>query len=269
MIIKWNLTSELNKYKNGDIIVLSIGKSGRTWLRVLINKYLSLHYNIPFTFDLSGLHNFNRSIPAIYYSHEIWIHYSDATLLQYIFGKYVIPDSLFNKKKILLLSRDPRDIVISLYFQKTKRARKRLNIDITNFIRHKKYGIYNIVKVLNIWNKRLNGHPEYLLTRYEDLKQDTLKELIYILSFMGIKEVDINKAKDAVVFSEFNNMRRMENRGEFITRKLRPTNSADPDTYKVREGKVGGYMIHCLEEDQRYLSDALKKLNTRYKYIPI
>lgn len=254
----------MSQYKNADVIVLSVGKSGRTWLRVLINKYLSLHYNIPF--DLDDLHKYNESIPSIVYSHEIWIHYSDATWLQYILGKYVIPDRILYEKKIILLGRDPRDIVISLYYQKTKRSRKKINSDISSFIRHKKYGINNIIKVLNLWGKRLKEHPACLLIRYEDLKKDALNELLKILDFFGIKEIDMEKAREAVMFSDFDNMKRMEERGDFNSPKLRPANISDPNSFKVREGKVGGYKVHCTEADQRFLTESLKNLTDYFNH---
>ncbi|MEW6066684.1 MAG: sulfotransferase domain-containing protein [Nitrospirota bacterium] len=264
MIIQWNLTQSLSQYRKADVIILSIGKSGRTWLRVLVNKYLSLHYNIPF--ELSDLHKYNEIIPSIIYSHEIWLHYSEATWFQYIFGKYVIPNKILHSKKIILLCRDPRDVVVSLYHQKTRRSRKKIKTDIHSFIKHKKYGIYNIIKVLTIWHERLKNHPSLLLIRYEDIKEDALGNLLKILEFLGIKDIDMKKAVEAVSFSDFDNMKLMEASGDFRNSKLLPADPSDPNSFKVREGKVGGYVLHCSEADQRYLTDALNNLADYFGY---
>ncbi len=90
-------------------------------------------------------------------------------MVQRVLGKYVIPDKILSKKKIILHVCDPRDIVVSLYFHKKKRARKKVQYTMTEFIRHKKFGIKNIIFVMNLWYRRLKEHPAYLLTRYEDL----------------------------------------------------------------------------------------------------
>lgn len=264
MIIKWNLTKTLRKYKEADVLVLSIGKSGRTWLRVLINKYLSLQYCIPF--GLGDLSKHNTNIPSIVYSHEIWLHLTDASWIQRIFGEYVIPDNILFNKKIILLSRDPRDIVVSLYYQKTRRSNKKIACEISEFIKHKQYGIHNIVNVLNIWHQRLQKHPKCLLIRYEDMRQDILVELIKVLDFIGIENIDIDVIKEAIAFADFDNMKKLEGKGEFKSSILMPTNPSDPNSFKVREGKVGGYIRHFSESDLQYLNNAMMMLVDYYRY---
>jgi hypothetical protein len=264
MIVNWNVTGELQEYKNADIVVLSIGKSGRTWLRVLINKYLSFHYDVPF--GLNDLNTLNSNIPSIAYSHEAWMHFSEATWSQRAAGKYIIPDRILSRKRIVLHARDPRDVVVSLYYHKTKRARKKVQCTMGDFIRHKKFGIQNIIFVMNLWHKRLKNHPACLLTHYEDFKQNSLSELTRVIEFIGIKGIDKQKAGEAVAFGAFTNMKRMEAQGEFGSSILRPADASDPDSFKVREGKVGGYLQHFNEADLRYLDNALNKLDAYYMY---
>ncbi|MBS1232425.1 MAG: hypothetical protein H6R42_79 [Nitrospirae bacterium] len=264
MIIKWNVTSGLNKYKTSDVLILSVGKSGRTWLRVLLNKYLSLHYNVPF--ELCDLRKFNKKIPSLLFSHELWLHFSDASWIQRILGKYIIPDNILVKKKIILLSRDPRDIVVSLYYQKTKRSKKKIACDMKEFIKHKRYGIRTVVNVMNIWHRRLNKHPQCLLIRYEDMKRDAPGELMRLLIFLGIENINIDSVREAVAFADFDNMKRMELKGEFHSRVLMPSDPSDPNSFKVREGKVGGYIRHFCESDSQYLDDAVKMLAQHYRY---
>ncbi len=264
MMPKWNLTGELDKYINADIVILSIGKSGRTWLRVLINKYLSLYYDIPF--GLGNLNSINSKIPSIVYSHEAWLHFSEANWVQRVLGKYVIPDKVLSKKKIILHVRDPRDIVVSLYFHKTKRAKKKVQYTMTEFIRHRKFGIKNIIFVMNLWHRRLKEHPAYLLTRYEDFRRDPLSELIRLLEFIELQQVDRQKAIEAVKFADFENMKNMEAQGRFGSSILSPADILDPNSFKVREGKVGGYLKHFGEADLRYLDNAMKELNNFFMY---
>lgn len=265
IMITWNLTKDRHKYDRFNILVLSI-KSGRTWFRVLLNKYLSLHYSVPF--ETTNLTKYNETIPSIGYTHEMWKHYSMANLSQYISGKFIIPKNVLMRKKIILLCRDPRDTVVSLYFQKSKRSRNRVVCDISTFIRHRRFGIRSIVNVMNKWYERLKEHPDCLVLSYEELRADTLGTLIKVLRFVGVTDVNIPFAKEAVEFARFENMKAMEARGDFNKRHLQPGDPTDPDSFKVREGKVGGYKRYFSKEDLEYINDAMTYLDVSYGYKP-
>ena len=114
----------LRKLRKADILVLSVAKSGRTWFRVLLNKYFSLKHDIPFTVD--DMSASSKHVPGIAYTHELWLHNIDSTFWERLTGKHLIPDSLIFKHKLLVLYRDPRDVIVSFFFQVTKRV-------VTNF----------------------------------------------------------------------------------------------------------------------------------------
>jgi uncharacterized FAD-dependent dehydrogenase len=46
--VPWNVSKKRNRYRDADALVISLGKSGRTWLRMVLHKTLSLHFQIPF-----------------------------------------------------------------------------------------------------------------------------------------------------------------------------------------------------------------------------
>lgn len=264
MIIRWNVADNTKKFRDADVFVLSIGKSGRTWLRVLLNKYLSLRYDLPFNLDNMSIQN--KDLPSIRYTHEMWRTYSHVSVIERILGKYVIPDSIIFTKKVIVLYRDPRDVVVSLYFQATKRSSQKLKCDMSDFIRDKKYGIHNIIRVMNIWKMRFKNHPECFWLGYEALKKDTTGELLKLLAFISIGEIEMQTVEDAVEFSRFENMKRMEASGAFDKSILKPHDPSDPDSFKVRAGKVGGYKSHFNDEDLGYLEDAMKRLDKFFGY---
>lgn len=266
MIVTWNLTKLGKKHAGVDALVLSIGKSGRTWLRVLLNKYISLHYVVPF--DTGDLSKYHEAIPSIGYSHELWTHFSAGNLSQRIRGKFIIPEKLLLGKKVVLLYRDPRDVAVSLYFQKTRRSENRLDCTISTFIRDRKFGINNIIKVMNVWHERLLGHPQCLWLSYEQMRSDTLGSLIRVLEFLGINNPDSELAKEAIDFAKFENMKAMEARGDFKKKSLQPGNPEDSDSFKVREGKVGGYKRHFSEADLKLIDTAMFDLDVFYGYKP-
>lgn len=265
MYINWNLSEKrLVKLRNLDVIILSVGKSGRTWLRVLLNKYLSLHYNV--SFDLGQLYESNPNIPNIAYSHEMWIHYSDARWLHRLTGRHIIPDSILRQKKVVLLYRDPRDVVVSLYFQKTLRSDNKISCSISDFIRHKQYGIDRIIKVLNIWAERLKDHPDCQRVSYESMKINVRSELYKLLEFIGINDINESHLDEAIEFASFNNMKKMEQKDSFNNKILKPTDPDNPDSFKVRKGKVGEYVSYFDNEDLAYLNTAINALNSSYGY---
>ena len=116
-MIIWNLTKNRNKFLKDDILVLSI-KSGRTWFRVLLNKYLSMHYGVPF--DACNPTKYHEAIPSIGFTHEMWKHFSTAGLSQRIRGKYLIPNKIAFARKVILLCRDPRILSFPFFFRRQR-----------------------------------------------------------------------------------------------------------------------------------------------------
>jgi len=264
MIVRWNLTGRRDRHRERHTLILSIGKSGRTWLRVLLNKFLSLRYNVPF--ELGNLSKYSVDVPSIGYDHELWKHLSVATAADRLRGKYLIPSGTLFSKKVILLSRDPRDVVVSLYFQMTKRSNNKITSSLGDFLRHRKFGIRNIIRVMNVWRRRLKDHPHCLWLSYEDMRSDTAGELARIVDFIGIKDADAEQIKEAVDFASFENMKKMETCGEFQKQSLRPGDPADADSFKVREGRVGGYKRHFSEQDLEYIKQSMRSLDEFYGY---
>jgi hypothetical protein len=91
-------------------------------------------------------------------------------------------------------------------------------------------------------------------------------ELSRIVDFIGIRDVSGAMIQEAVDFSRFENMKKMEARGEFQKKSLRPGDPEDADSFKVREGKVGGYMRHFSEQDLEYIRQAMESLDKFYGY---
>jgi hypothetical protein len=254
-------------FREADVLVFSIAKSGRTWLRLLVNKYISLRHGIPL--DLEDMGRDRADVPSIVYTHEIWNHITLATPKQYFTGKYLLTDGLVRKKKVLFLYRDPRDTVISLFFEATKRNRKtrdRLDLNIGEFIRDPRFGIESVIDVMNRWDRRFSDHPHAARLSYEDLHADTESELARALDFMGFAPHDPALVKEAVEFARFENMKRMEKNNVFDHHKLRAVDPSDPDSYKVREGKVGGHVKHLEGGDLAYVNAALSKLAPSFPY---
>jgi hypothetical protein len=228
---------DYGKLQRADFVVVSSGKSGRTWLRVLISRFFQARLGLPdgifFTHD-NNLKHFtgNRDSKADYYD-----------------------------KKVILLVRDPCDTAVSHFFHwkfRRRQAEKVLNpytiengeISIFDFVMTQGPGLRGITRFLNAWARELPKFEQLLVVRYEDLRAEPEPTLGQILRFMGQEPTD-SELEDAVAFASFENMRRMEAQEAFASsgNRLKPADKEDPRTYKVRRGKVSGYRDY-LTEDQ-------------------
>jgi hypothetical protein len=239
--------NEQRKFRKADIVVVSFPKSGRTWLRVLLGKLLSERYGKQFTIELEELADENT--PCIYMTHD------EADKPNKPLSKN---KRKYWNKKVLFLVRDPRDVVISYYFQQTKRTKSPVTMDIPSFIRDPRYGIDRIVSLMNIWAENRHVPQDFLLVKYEDLRRDPVRELRNIMEFMGIKGVEEKLLREAVSFASFENMRQMERNNALQNGRLKTKDPNDPEAYKVRRGKVGGYVDYLSEDDLEYLNSRIR-----------
>ncbi len=219
-----NFSSRARELSGGDAIILSIPKSGRTWLRAFLCAYFCKRFGLEFTlrpgrYALPGL-------PRIVFSHDLFEHRTKGDRWDRVRGKYLVPRRELKRAKIILLARDPRDCFVSLYLQLTRRD------------------------------------PNAPVK----LKQKTVSEMLRDEKFgMGAKP-DGTIFQDALEFSRFENMQKLEAAGAFDSKILHPGDVRDPESFKVRRGKIGGYREYLSAEDQKYAADELMKLDPRFGY---
>ena len=259
---RWNLTKRVQKSIDADVIIISIGKSGRTWLRILLKHYFSSTENTNNEIK-DAKKNISKN-PDIYFTHELWEHRTKANIFNKVVGKYLIPNKILDGKKIIVLYRDPRDTAVSLFHHKTKRSKKRYDKDISSFIRDKTHGIQSIVNVMNKWSKQFSDHKNCLWISYENMKTDTQGALTQIVEFITRCSANRDGISSAVQFGDFKNMKKMEASGSFNTNILSPTNPDDQNSYKVRKGKIGGYKEELSDADIKFVNRAISILDKKF-----
>ena len=88
------------------------------------------------------------------------------------------------------------------------------------------------------------------MLRYENLHENAASCLRSLIDFIGVSDIPENLVASAVEFSSFfENMRKMEVSGNFRSRSMKPANLTDESSYKVRKGKIGGFVDYLSEED--------------------
>ena len=185
-------------------------------------------------------------------------------------GKYLVPARELARAKVILLVRDPRDAFVSLYMQlvhrtcETPQQLKEKNVG--DLMRDRRYGIMSIIKTMNDWFAEFGRRKNFTLLHYESLRASPEQNFRALLATLGEISPDPEAFKHALEFSDFANMQRLEATGVFDSKILRSRDVRNPESFKVRRGKVGGYRDYLSPEDQAFAADALKHLDARFGY---
>jgi len=186
--------------------------------------------------------------------------------------------SQYKSKNVIFLVRDPRDVIVSSYFEMNKRGRifgsnpyelRNAYFDGTlqEFINRRIGGFDTILRYYSIWAENRHIPNRFLLVRYEDIKKNPNNELKKVLDFLELQDVSEETIQEAVRYASFENMQKLEKKGIFQTGMLSPANPDDKDSYKTRKGKVGGYLDYLSTEEISELNKKMQiSLPPYYKY---
>ena len=263
-----NFSSRATELSGGTAIIVSLPKSGRTWLRAFICAYFCKRFGLEFTLRPERYRQ--PGIPRLIFSHDLFEHRTKGDLWDRLRGKYLVPRRELSRAKIILLARDPRDCFVSLYLQITRRdpnapveLRQK---NVSEMLRDKRFGVRAIVNTMNDWIDEFSGRNNFTLIRYEALRASPAEHFRDLLAMLGESMPDITMFQEALEFSRFENMQKLEAAGAFDSKILHPGDVRDPESFKVRRGKVGGYREYLSLDDQRYAADALTELDVRFVY---
>lgn len=207
-------------------LLVSFPKSGRTWLRVMLD-------GLGFRLDHTHAKSDHR------YQHK--------------FGDIPPASSFIGHRKIIFMHRDPRDTVVSGYFQATKRLQI-YSGSISDFIRDPRHGIEKVVLFNEMWLLAATDRDDVSIVSYESLHADTAGEVKRLVLFLGksASDHDIQRVVDG---SRFDVMQSHEASGALRKRygsSLTPRDHTDKDSFKVRRGIVGGWRNYLSPEDTAY-----------------
>lgn len=249
---------EFRKLNLADVVIVSFGKSGRTWVRVLLSRFFQLRFGLkPSAFiGFDNLHRQHKDIPRVFFTHDNYLR-------DYTGNRDNKRD--FYDKKVVLLVREPADVAVSQFHQWKFRMRphkKGLNkypehgadVDVFKFVMDEDAGLPKVIGFMNGWAEELPNLPQLLIVRYEDLRRDTAGQLRRILEFTGQSPSDA-ELKDCVQFASVENMRALEEKRVFwlAGSRMKPGDKSNPESFKVRRAKVGGYRDYFDEAQLKQL----------------
>jgi hypothetical protein len=206
--------------RTGGVIVVSAPKSGRTWLRYMLD--------------------------------ELGIH------IQYTHANRTAERPADMRGRLIHLHRDPRDTITSVWHQRTSRRGSYAGT-FTDLLRDPRLGLDATTRFNLFWGEHV-AETGGLVTSYEALKQDTAAELMRIAQFAAAGTIDRARIVQAVEAGAFARMRELEEsrKGAVLYGyALAPRDFANPDSYKTRKGTVGDWRNAFSPDDARWAENLL------------
>jgi hypothetical protein len=272
---------EVGIARRAGLLIIGHPKSGNTWLKVMLARLYQVRHGFKAN-ELIGSDELalrNPAIPRLAATNAVY-SYEGAVGRILAAGA---PDDPLRHKPVMLLARNPIDIAVSWFFQFTKRqsAHKqelvnhfiehpidRRTVGMWDFVRHSDIGLPFLIDYLNTWERNIGELDNAMMVRYEDLRSNTAETLKKITVLMGEDFSDAEIA-EAVSFGSFDNLRKLETSGFFRRGGMRLVNANDPETFKVRRGKVGGYGDYFTEAQTAELEALMmEQLSPTFGYRP-
>ena len=245
---------EVVKARKARLLIIAHPKCGNTWLKVMISRLYQVRHGFPDSL-IHKTDEFTRKVPEVprLAASNGWYSYEAAV------GELLEPDhrdAEMSRKAVVFLARHPCDIAVSWYHQFTKRQSKhkqelinadlehpidRKTIGMWDFVRNSEIGLLHLIEFLNGWQRRLADHPNTLVIRYEDLRSKPVETLSAVMSTVGETFSD-EELEEAVRFGSFDHLRSLESQGHFKQGGLTLRDTEEPNSFKVRRAKVGGYV---------------------------
>lgn len=245
-----------------DILLVGYPKSGNTWVRFLIGNYL--------TRGECSFSNSHEIVPGLEENSEQceWIDRPRFIHSHFTYGKISTAHPNFVEKlpQVVFVVRDGRDVAVSYYYHLLKQHLIGSDTKFGQYIEMLDQGkFYPYIawgKYIDQWLDVLNsGANNWLLLRYEDLKENPGREFTRFLKFTGYHP-DEDLVEISVAASSFENMKKMEERQELQHRGLR---ESDKSIRFIRDGTVGQWVTHfntsIMEKFERVNGRALMRLD--------
>ncbi len=265
---------EARKLGLADCVIVSYGKSGRTWLRVMLSRFFQVKHGLSerYLIGFDNLHRKNAAIPKLFFTHDNYLKN---------FTKNADSKVDYTGSKVVLLVRHPADVAVSQHFQwkfRMRDSKKALNaypaedaeLSVFDFVTQASAGLPKIIDFMNLWAKEAGRLEALLVVRYEDMRARPQETLGRILEFLGTPGTPEQLA-EAVDFASVENMRAMEQKKTFWLSgsRMKPKDRNNPQSFKVRRAKVGGYRDYFTDEEVARIDEMIAtRLDPSFGYTP-
>lgn len=234
-----------------DVYIVSYPKCGRTWLRVMLQRYLELEgfslreHSNKFVLDIVGQQKIKFE-----HGQGNWVPAPPSI------EKLAFKTDKYRDQRVIFLVRDPRDVLVSSWYHLQYRERI-YRQGLSAFIRDDLVGIRKVVAFMNMWIENSHVPQDFMLLTYEELHKEPLSSFKAVLEFVGL-DVEPATLQEAVAESSFKRMKRMESAGSLREPWMKPGAKGLEKSMKVRKGEVGGFRQELSGEEIEFLDSVIQ-----------
>lgn len=237
-----------------DTFLVTYPRSGTTWATFFLANVLRSRLS-----DQVNLKTIVESVPDV--NEEYFGRGSLATYETLrdprIFSVHAQCDPAF--RKVVYLLRDPRDVMVS-YWHFRRLTDPKFGLTLAQFVYTDNHWPCPWDEHVAGWLLR-NEHPDLLVVRYEEMREDTIGIVGRILDFVGLR-TEKNFLESAIRASRFENMQALEKKHGFSL----IGDEGLRDERFVRRGQIGGWQDELDDASLRILEDKYSQVMERVGY---
>ena len=243
--------------RNDDLWIVEFPKSGVTWVSFIIaNVANEMRDNS----NEVRMFNVTDYVPDIHMTKRLgqqmlWPYYRIIKSHSYVNRRYL---------KVLYLVRNPMNVMLSYYKMVTGIGW--WNGSISEFIRHKRYGIKAWVRHVDGWYVKSKYFNKMCFIKYEDLREDTACVIKNVFDCVGLS-VPENIVEKAIDKSSIANMRTLEKKqNDFDLRKNADLNSKGGKYLFVGKGEVKTSNKDFSDADYKFIKNVADEYGRIFGY---
>lgn len=235
-------------------VFLSYPKSGRTWVRFMIDCYVTQRYGrtVKRVFDI-------EQDPVLSRKHRITYTHFVVGRPYYDVGCFKERATLVPSSHAVLLTRNIYATLASAYCHARYRTKQFTGSPI-QYLRDPRRGALKLIMFYNLW---LELRAEFLSSAvfsYEALTRDTKGVFRRILASLGIGADDDGLLDRVVTQASFKRLQELSLSEDYRDTPLAPGDVHDQRSWKVREGKAGGFREMFSPDDIAYIARLIDEL---------
>lgn len=250
--------------RENDVYLATFPKSGTHW----VWEILGMLKNGRSTYDTKT----KQSATLDFQSPELIGNITSPRILNCHYPCKLTPKGVFNKGvKIVHVMRNPKDVIVSCYYHMKIMAGELFQLSFQEFLPlmigdYGTYFFYPWFKYVKEWERFSKKHPDQILNIYfEDLKEDSVREIKKMDTFLGTGQTD-DVIKEIAEACRFKNMKKADAEvklpEEFMIKAGRPC--------LYRLGEVGDWKNHfTLEQNEqvdKWIEENLVETELSFKY---